>query len=350
VVSGEAEMPEPFAGRTSAGGREDVLVFLNGGIGNLIMVVPILGALHRALPAVQCHLPENELLGQEWLRSHLPFADLASDSYPPLWRRCLPGDVPALLSFTANHDVSTLVNFRKEWIQHDGNYLAFRNLAHESGIATCDLHQLPDEVQCRPLAEQMIFLLRESAIALPEPDWLWLRGMRAKRPGRIGCFVGASVAVKRWRPANWIEVIAGLRGHVSEVQVASGPGTRERAIATAVADGTAADLVYLTSVHSLVTWIGSLDILVSNDTVTTHVAAAMGCPVAGLYLATDGAIWRPKALPGSFMAFQSSIAMSCRAMKPDGTCRQFYRGCPAPCHLGVKPDQVIEAVIGMIDR
>jgi ADP-heptose:LPS heptosyltransferase len=101
------------------------------------------------------------------------------------------------------------------------------------------------------------------------------------------------------------------------------------------------------SLDGLRDWISSLDVLISHDTVAVHLAAALGCPVVGLYLATDGAIWSPVALPGTLTVAQSAVALRCSLMKPDGTCRRYYRDCPAPCRVGVRPHDVLRALDGL---
>ncbi|MEV4412409.1 glycosyltransferase family 9 protein [Catellatospora sp. NPDC049609] len=331
----------------------NTLVFLNGGLGNFVIAAPVLAALAAARPGSRFHLPEHDVLGQPWFTDALGPSGLAA-TYPPLWRRCQPDDIPAMLEFMAGNGVTTLLNFRCEWIGADGRYLAFREQARRAGIECLDFHQLPPAEQVKPIAEQMVSVLARAGVELPEPDWAFLSHLRqGRRPSGIGCYVGASTGVKRWQAARWNDCVAHLaRLTDGEITIGAGPVEAERRLAARVVSdsGGLARPVEFSDVRALIDWIAGLEVLVSNDTLAVHLAAGLGCPVVALYLATDGRIWSPVTLPGRLEAVQSATALRCRAMKPDGTCRRFYLGCPAPCRNAVSAADVVSAADRILER
>jgi hypothetical protein len=325
------------------------LLFLNGGLGNGIILAPVLRCIERALPGLVYFSPPNDMLQSDWLRNALALTGPKA-ILPPLWRRFLPADQAEIVSFAKSAGVTLVLNFRKEAASQDGHYFAFRQLAADHGIECWDLHELEGEELRLPIARQAARVLERHGIAAVIANLAWLNAAYQPRGGVIGISVGASVAVKRWPAERWSPVIGMLRDRGYAVEVAAGPDEAERAIACRLAaeHGVQPGVRLLSATTELRDWIASLDALISNDTLAVHLAAALGCPVVALYLATDGRIWSPVAAPGGFIAAQSQIGLDCELMKVDGTCHRFYAGCPAPCADGVQPDELVSGLVRLI--
>lgn len=317
------------------------MLVINEGVGNGIIVAPHVAAFERSRRGTRYFMAPNSALDTDWVRSAVGMHGPAG-KFPPLWRRFLPADRAALWDFIDRTGVELVVNLRMESADEDGNYLAFRAEATRRGVECWDLHELGPRPRRIPFGEQAADLLRAHDVTVDLSRSAWLTGRRQPRPGVVGCYVGASAAVKRWPVRDWSALIRELGDRGAAVEVAVGPGADERTLARRLASvpGVSAT-VPLDSLEALRDWIAGLDVLVGNDTLAVHLAAALGCPVVTLYPATDGAIWSPVASPDVSRAAQSAIALSCSLMKPNGTCRRYYSGCPAPCAAGVRPADVL---------
>jgi hypothetical protein len=307
-------------------------LFLNGGLGNGLILGPVLAALERALPDLFYFSPPNGMIEAEWVRNALrlrgPKAVL-----PPLWRRFLSADHAAILDFLKREGVTLVINLRKESADRDANYFAFKLRAQGQGVECWDLHDLDGEDLLAPIAVQAVTALRRHGVLAGIEEPAWLRHLYRPRPGTVGLYVGASVAVKRWPAERWSSLISSLRAEGRSIEVAAGPDEAERDIARLLA-GEYPDSVapaFLHGMAALRDWVAGVETLVSNDTVAVHLAAALGCPTVAIYLSTESLIWSPVTVIGTFVAVQSYVGRHCVLMKQDGTCERFYARCWAPC-------------------
>ena len=321
------------------------MLFMNGGIGNGLILAPLLAKLERARPQLKYFAAHNMALESEWIRNALGLRGPAG-TFPALWRRFRQADRDVVRNFIESNSVDLILNLRKESAAADTDYFSFRNDIEEHGIQCWDLHEVVAAAGRLPIAEQAATVLRWHGVPVELQNPAWLSRYRSARPGMVGLYVGASTPVKRWPVRDWAAVVSGLRSRGFGVELAAGLVPAERELADSlrqVAGGHLSD-VRPESLEDLRDWVAGLDLLVTNDTVTVHLAAALGCPVVVLYLATDGAIWSPVAAPGRLAIAQSPLALLCPLMKPDGTCSRYYDGCPAPCAEGVQPAHVLFAV------
>jgi hypothetical protein len=325
------------------------LLFMNGGLGNGIILGPVLRRIESELPDLAYFSPPNGMLESDWVRDALGLTGPRA-ILPPLWRRFLPAHQDEIISFARSVSATLVINFRKEAANQDANYFAFRRLAEECGMECWDLHELDGDELSLPIGRQAGRVLERHGVASVIDDHTWLSSVYRPRGAVIGISVGGSVQVKRWPTECWSSVIMPLRDQGYRVEVAAGPDDAERATARELASVHRDELGVrlLSTTTALRNWIAGLDALISNDTLAVHLAAALGCPVVAIYLATDGRIWSPAAAPGSFVAVQSLIGLSCVLMKVDGTCHRFYAGCPAPCSVGVGPDAVLRGLARLI--
>ena len=332
----------PISASENAGRRS--MVMMNGGLGNGFIIAPLLAALERQFRPFSYFTAPNSALESDWVRAALNMHG-AIGTFPPLWRRFAESDRSAFWDFTDAAGVDLIINLRKESAIDDGDYFSFRDQAVGRGVECWDLHELGPREARRPIGDQAVAVLRRHGVSADFAPPAWLSAFRRPRAGVVGCYVGASTAVKRWPARDWAVLAAGLQRRGREIEIAAGPDEQERAIADDLARSgpVRPRPVLLSSLKGMRDWIAGLEVLISNDTATVHLATALGCPVVGLYLATDGAIWSPRFAPGGLAVVQSQIALSCPQMKPDGTCRRFYTGCPAPCAGGVRPADVLAA-------
>jgi ADP-heptose:LPS heptosyltransferase len=117
----------------------------------------------------------------------------------------------------------------------------------------------------------------------------------AARQPLIGLHVGASDPTRRWPTDRFAELADQLIDHYDATIILTG-AYAERSLTDAVRRdmrGSVIDLAGQTSLGELAAVIGSLDLLVSNDTGVSHVAAAMRTRSVILFGSTPPERWAP---------------------------------------------------------
>lgn len=112
----------------------------------------------------------------------------------------------------------------------------------------------------------------------------------------VGLVVGASTPVKTLSPNRWATLADALHGAGCQPVLIG--GKQERPLAeTILSDSPCIDLVGKTPLSVLPAVIAQCRVVIGGDTGATHLAAALGVPVVGLYGASDparsGADWGP---------------------------------------------------------
>lgn len=326
------------------------------------MLFPFLKAIERSngsfryfttasmLPEIQRQYPETRL------RNHL-------GATPSIWRRFGPPHWNLIDKFMRDERIDLVVNLRNEDSAIDTRYQLFKN--HYSGPAI--FHDLADVVCKRPDLRNNVLRLAATFdnLGLSHADMRrrWLRDVvkiqaSSKGPIRVGLFTGASQTVKRWRASNWVELICWL-GSLPEIEIRlyGGLSTEERAIVSRIErelalQGVGNDRVstiFTLDLIGLIESLAELHLLVTNDSLPVHLAAALGLQTVGLYLSTDGSIWGGSR--EDLTIVQSDTALGCVMMKKSmGSCSFYYGGCPGPCADDVDLPQVIRAVSPVIER
>jgi ADP-heptose:LPS heptosyltransferase len=149
---------------------------------------------------------------------------------------------------------------------------------------------------------------------------------------------GASVPARAWSPANYAALVGALRAAGRTVVVTGGPSEVSLTAGVAGRAGRGViDLGARTSLPSLAGVVAGADAVVTGNTGTAHLAAAVQTPVVSLYAPTVPASrWRPWAVPHVLLGEQGIVCAGCRA-----------RVCPVPGHPcidNVSVDEVLDAV------
>jgi ADP-heptose:LPS heptosyltransferase len=115
-----------------------------------------------------------------------------------------------------------------------------------------------------------------STAALPHIEW------RVPPPAEgpyIVCFVGASIASKRWPIRRWVEFIARYRrSHAGEIVLAGNGRTELQMVRQIQKHIAARSIAGAVSLTELLTWVAHADAVVTNDTMTAHLGASLGTP------------------------------------------------------------------------
>ncbi|MFC1735743.1 glycosyltransferase family 9 protein [Candidatus Hydrogenedentota bacterium] len=368
-----------------------MLIINNAGIGNGIIVLPVLAALERRFPGLQYYHVDNPVLDIADLVHLAGMKELAGR--PPVhWRRFEPDVRRDLLGFIEEKDIEILVNLRKEAAEVDRNYFEFKADVEERGVECWDLHELEGENLFKYIGLQINDVFALHGVNL-DIDWNWLsiKGEKGDCPHgtvpfipnrkdakskpeirrtvirgtdpwgqslllpTIGFLYAASRPVKRWAPSKWVEFTRELLAR-TDCRIELMPGATDDELESArelmagleSKSNTVAFIPGL-SMKDKIERIRNLDMLVTHDTFGVHTAWAAGVPLVAINTATDGRIWSPPDSKRSIHV-QSRYAMECSRMKDDGTCDAFFDEtiCRHECGEDITPGRVLKALISIL--
>ena len=338
-------------------GQRALIVNFNG-LGNGILFLPILKRLEEVNSNFYYFHINNPVLEipefVDWFR----LKNLLG-LVPPEWRRFNPGDWSAIKDFISSNQVSVIVNLRNEGPEYDHGYFAFKREMDASSLKFWELDHraLYSRVVPENLIHDSLETFRSHGLDLNQFNRLWLkdfmasRGLRSSRADSIGLFTAVSQKVKRWPIECWTELGERiLKTTRHRLVVFAGISSEEREFASEViarlqrkSSEDRSVLVITETLIDLCYWLNDLRLVISNDTVCVHIAAALDLPAVGLYFSTDSRIWgglNDRALP-----IQSRFGLACPAMKSNaGNCLFYYGECPAPCKQDITPERVFSGV------
>lgn len=162
-------------------------------------------------------------------------------------------------------------------------------------------------------------------------------------PLRIGVCPGAEYGgAKRWYPARFRKMMQLVSEEVDCTWVVVGVD-RDRPIARDILsgfDGKAEDLTGRTSLAKLIEELRRMQILVSNDTGTMHLAASLGVPTVSIFGSTEPLLTRP--LGPDHIILRHQVECS--------PC--FQRECPLDfrCMEAISAGEVTAAVLDLVAR
>lgn len=156
----------------------------------------------------------------------------------------------------------------------------------------------------------------------------------------VGVAPGSVWATKRWTPAGFAAVIAGLAADGARCVLLGGPS--DMALAEDIrerAGGRATVLAGRTDVSTLVAVIDRLAVLVANDSAPMHIGCARGVPVVAVFCATTPALGY-----GPYGS-RATVVQADLACRPCG--RHGGHRCPRgteDCMRLIEPQRVLTAV------
>ena len=122
-------------------GARRALIVLNSGIGNNVIVAPVLEAMDAVSAFDEYHVLCRQPFLPEALLRHVRVPGLRAAQLPELTRRFRPEDWDGIFSYLHRSGIGVVLNVRLEIAALDANYLSFREQAAGRSIACWDLHE-----------------------------------------------------------------------------------------------------------------------------------------------------------------------------------------------------------------
>lgn len=274
-------------------------------VGDQLLTTPLLRALHAGLPHAEIHLlaaaRQAPVVVSRHVRRVIPFEKRLTFRRPwrlvALLRALRREDYDVVVeaahwsafSLTACLLARIIAGARAAVVGHARGDSA-RFLSHPVEHDPANQNDVRAKLELlRPLGLLPQGLAPETELgddpALAEPA---LAAAAVSRPYAV-LNPGGRKADRRWPPAAYAAVAAGLHGRGLGVLVVWGPG--EQAIAAAVTNGSDARLPPPTGLAELAALLRGARLCVSNDSGPMHLAIAVGTPTVGVFVSGDARRW-----------------------------------------------------------
>lgn len=330
------------------------LIINYSGVGNWVMLLPLLQEVERVISQFQYHHIFNPAIKDKKFLSWAGIKNLLS-CVPSIWRRFNPHDWENIEGFLKKENINTLINLRSpEVLKIDPHYDNFKQ-KHIHHLDFWDMYDvMHSNLYNQTMNQNISELFRHHHISLRNVDLHWL-GKRLKKCNNreskiyqcVGFFTAASQSIKKWRLQDWIQLgILVISSKNVSINVYAGITSKEQQFATTIvnrlqrhANIQQIRLVKSLTISELAKSLATLDVLVSNDTVAVHLATAINISIIGLYFSTNSRVWGNTS--DNFIAVQSQKGLKCPQMiHGQGNCTAYYDDCLAPCKEEVTPERV----------
>jgi ADP-heptose:LPS heptosyltransferase len=325
-----------------------ILIIRPGGIGDAVLLLPILAAIKRQLPETEIHIlaerRNRPVFGLSSYVSSTSCYDIPSELYRAVrggydavidteqWHRLSAviarmTKAPILVGFGTN-ERKHLFNVSVPYSHDDHETLSFRRLA------SAVLPALP------VVAAQESFSFTERTTQKAQLLLASLTGVR----GYVALFPGASIPEKRWPVQSWRALAESLfNSHGVGIVIVGGKDVEKYAapIIQGVAGiNTAGQLTLLETTALL----KHMQLLISGDSGVLHLAWLMGTPTVSLFGPSNAAKWAPTGV-NHFVVGRTFSCSPCSAFGMTPQCPHGVR-----CMNEITADQVVEAAVRLLRK
>lgn len=335
--------------------------FINfSGIGNGIIIAPILRCFEKSYPSVNYYHTENEILANRWFIKRAGLKNLRGFS-PIEWRRFRKEDWRVIRSFIKEKNIDLIVNLRNEGPRYDIGYYQFKEgtLKKKTHPDFWDLNFeiIGQRAIHQNLTGDILTLLRLKGIDISAYNSKWLNSIRKNKNKcrSVGLGMATGQVNKRWPTAKWIalahKILADSNQNIILFPGKSVGEIKEAMRILQIIGQERCKLLNNLSLENMALQISELRCFVSNDTGLLHIATAIGVPTVGLYISTNSKIWSPYDKT-NFAALQNTFIEKCSDPKPHcGNCFHYYDICPAIAKYGddISSDTVYKNIVRLID-
>lgn len=330
--------------------------FVNfNGIGNGIIIAPILTCFEKSNPTTKYFHTANEVLENPWYILKAQLKNLVGFS-PLEWRRFDKTDYERINSFIKQKNIGLIINVRNEGQKYDMGYYIFKDL-HSSNekLRFLDLDFTSIEKRALPtnLTTDIIELLQTNGVDFSKYNHNWLSCLcKPDLKRNVGFGMAASQSNKRWPVKKWIELgELILKTSDSNIFLFGGNTEIEKDEAKSVFNAIGGNYCRLVTepLEKVSEMIGSLKCFFSNDTGLLHISVAIGTPTIGIYTSTNPNVWSPLNKE-KFTPFENSFMKLCPDIKTHGgNCFHYYDTCPAIRNYGddICPNAVYNSFVAI---
>jgi ADP-heptose:LPS heptosyltransferase len=276
---------------------KDNIWFINfNGIGNGIILAPILACFEKSYPRVKYFHTENEVLANGWFRGKAGI--YGPSGYSPIdWRRFKKEDWPVIINFIQEKNIGTIVNLRNEGPKYDIGYYNFKKFFKEKEVEYFDLDFTEIESRSiqKNLTTDIIALFHQLGVDATNYNHKWLKDISISNKQGIGFGMTASNSNKKWPINKWTDLGKKLINNGGNIVLFPGIDNEEKEDAIMIQRelGVSCSVIKDLPLEKVPGEISKLELFISNDTGLLHIAAAADTPTVGLYIVTDPNIWAP---------------------------------------------------------
>lgn len=328
--------------------------FVNfSGIGNGIIIAPILACFEKSFKTTKYFHTENEVLSDELFISRAGLKNIIGFT-PIKWRRFNEDDWESIMAFVQKNNISYIVNLRNEGPKYDTGYYAFKK--HVGGglltFVDLDFDTITSRKKQVNLTADIIdlFSLLGVNMSLYNPNWLIGEGGNSDG---IGFGMAGSHKNKRWGISKWIILAKQLCLKGEKIVLFPGKSRDEIVAAYKVKEviGSNCEIVEFDCLYEVAERLRCLRMFITNDTGLLHISAASDVYTIGIYVCTDPIIWAPLKRD-NFVSLENSNFIYCPSRKIHcGNCAHYYDVCPSVAnHEDDINPQAITDLIESINR
>lgn len=330
--------------------------FINfSGIGNGIMIMPILACFEKTFPKITYFHTYNDIFADGWflekggLKNLIGLSDID-------WRRFKEEDWSDILNFIKANHIDLIVNLRNEGPHCDIDYYAFKKHANSLNLDLIFWDLDFEEIEHRKIqknyTEDVLKMMSKNGVNISNYNNHWLESLR--KPKNLMCGIGLCITAsqfnKRWPKAKWSLLIEYLlhRDTGQKVIIFPGKSINEQQEAKELCHKNFNNCSFIVrnSLREITEEMSYLEGFISNDTGLLHIAASLNIPVVGIYTNTDPAVWGPYK-HNDFVCFINNYMYKCPHRKiHSGNCLNYYDICPAIEKYGdnINPREVFKAI------
>jgi len=326
--------------------------FINfSGIGNGVMMAPILKCFEECLPQAKYYHTENNFLASDYFIKKSKLNNLIGLS-PAGWRRFNNEYWPCILDYVNRNNITSIVNLRNEGPNWDKEYYDFKKYCSKINLKIdfwdLNFKKILSREGNKNITEDIMDIFSSLGVSFKNLDLKWLSDLKLIEGNEIGFCITGSQLNKQWPKDKWAKLGKQIINK-SNLKLVLFPGTKEaeaiQAEEMCSVLGNRCSIFKNRNLSSVSKKIGKLKCLISNDTGLLHIAASIGIPIIGIYTNTDPAIWAPYKA-ADFTAFINDYMYKCPYRKHHcGNCLN-YDTCPAIKEFGdnIEPESIFESV------
>lgn len=321
----------------------NALIVNFGGIGNGIILVPILQCVEKSCPNLYYFHVDNPILKNRWFRNKSGLRNLKGFA-PLTWRRFNRQDWNQIYSFLSENEIELVINLRNEGPEYDKNYYKFKNWIYRNNKITVDFWELDFKSIINRdkqvlVSKDILSMFKTHGVRVNSYNSAWLMSNKIQAKTvyckRVGLGTGAGQVNKRWPLIKWLELADLIfKEGAYKIEIFSGNTKEEKEFAyelhQKLAKKHSKEICILRinkTLPQLTRHIIKLDLFVSNDSGLIHLAGALGISTLGIYICTDPSIWGVNSA-GFVYLFNTNFFQCSRRKKYCGNCLHYYGLCP----------------------